>query len=179
MKIFHSNGIYIYLLRTSKAGQGYPHIMKDTVTARLRRDHHVTHMCWMLTAADRAPCLLVFRSCKCLEPLSRSQTTRWRQNNDCSNSWPEQPRTKPPTIASFLPANQGWTECSKLLTSLRRKSAYPRSVKGAQVRVRSGRRGLGVLSGRRVFRYWYEVVHSIPSGVGFIRPILSYAFSFR
>ena len=123
--------------------------MNDTVTARLRRDH-VTHMCWMLTPADRAPCLLVFRSCKCLEPLSRSQTTRWRQNNDCSNSWPEQPRTKPPTIASFLPANQGWTECSKLLTPLRRKSAYPRSVKGAQVRVRSGRYGIKVPRGSRV-----------------------------
>ena len=153
--------------------------MNDTVTARLRHDRHVTHMCWMLTPADRAPCLLVSRSCRSLEPSSRSQTTTCRQNNDCPNSWPEQPNTKQPAIVSFLPANQGWTECSKLVSPLRRINALPSSVQGAQVRVRSGRRGIWVLSGRRVFRYWCRVVHSIPSGVRFIRPILSYAFSFR
>ena len=90
--------------------------MNDTVTARLRYDSDETQMCWMPTTADRAPCLLVSRSCRSLEPSSRSQTTRWRKNEDHSNSWPGQPHTKPPTTVSFLPANQEWSECSKLLT---------------------------------------------------------------
>ena len=101
--------------------------MNDTVTGRLRHDSHVTHMYWMLTLADRAPGLLLSSSCRSLEPSSRSQTTRWRQNKDCSISWPEQPHTKPPAIVSFLHVNQGWSACTKRLTHHKKATAQFRT----------------------------------------------------
>ena len=65
--------------------------MNDTVAARPRYDSHETQMCWMLTTADRAPCLLVSRSCRSLEQSSRKRT-RTALTPDQSNHTPNHQR---------------------------------------------------------------------------------------